>query len=632
MGKDQSNRRTSQSNKPIRPLSFAKVVLETSVPHLDREFDYQIPENLTGTIRIGTRVLVPFGRQRLNGWVVELFSKSNFQNKIAAIIKPIGSISTLKPQILDLAQFTATHFAGTVSDVLRFAIPPRHVKTENDFLKADTGDVEKKSLEGVLIQPQFILLNSTEKWQHVILNELTKCLNEQKKVLLVVPEHSHIISIIDELRDFKNDVKIAVLSAESPAAERYKNFLDVFFQKSDVVVGTRNAIFAPLEGNFTIIIYQEYSDIFQSPQAPYWNVSTVARYRTQLEKCNLIYVGYGMSVQRCKDILDSQLDLVINQEAPIRSSQVVVDTKSKINNESEFSSTLWQALAESKYGPVLVQVPRKGLANLLRCGKCFRVLSCASCSGMLKLIDNSTIPACVRCSNLQPRVECQVCGSAEYQILQSGQVGVLRILGSRFPGVKIYSSTREKRIMNVNQDPSIAVCTPGAAPEAKDGYRAIVILNALTQFSYPKLEIFQDTFNQWLGLLAQLKNHPQAKFVINGEIDEDFYQLFNNGKAFDFAAFEYQQRIKTDLPPALHSVIFRGMTKQINGIAEHVTDEENFKVLGPVVDPTNKEVSQLAVLDKNFPVLLKFATKITKEVSAKGKANLQIKVDSIDFI
>lgn len=633
MGDDKSNRRTTQSSRNLIPLSFAKVVIETSVPHLDREYDYAIPDQLSEAIQIGSRVQVPFGRQKLNGWVVEKFSKSAYESKIAQIIKPLGLIASLKPDILFLTQITAQHFVGTVSDVIRFAVPPRSAAVEKNYQQSEIRHSEQNSVDlQKSYTPQFLLLKTTESWQEVTWRQISRVLSANQKVLLVVPEHDQINQFLDYFKVKESKKTIAVLSAESAPSERYKNFLDILFGKIEIVVGTRNAIFAPLSGNFAIFILNEHSDIYQSPQAPYWQVAKVANWRFLNENCELTYLGYGMSIVRFQEIQNGEIELKINENALTRMSQVYKDSDSKIKNTDDYSATLWQALAESKYGPVLVQVPRKGLANLLLCETCFRVLSCKNCSGILKLIDNSAVPKCLRCASLHGEVTCRHCGSSNYRILQSGQTGVLKTLGIRFPGVKIHSSTKEKRVFRVDESPSITVCTPGAAPQAKAGYRSIVLLNAATSFSNPKLEVVTEVFNQWLSLLAQLKNHPQAKFVINGDIDDTFFNFIKHENILEFLSMEYEQRKAAGLPPVLASVVLRGDAKGLTTALAAVAKNEEIKVLGPVVDPYKSELLQAAILGKEINSLLEIAKNVARGASLKGKESLQVKVESIDFI
>src|SRR6266508_5084223 len=74
----------------------ARVVVDVPLFHLDRAFTYRVPERLRGSVWLGSRVKVPFGsRRRVDGWVVG-------------------------------------RYAGTLSDVLRLAVPPRVAAVERD--------------------------------------------------------------------------------------------------------------------------------------------------------------------------------------------------------------------------------------------------------------------------------------------------------------------------------------------------------------------------------------------------------------------------------------------------------------------------------------------------------------------
>ncbi|MGA1678927.1 MAG: hypothetical protein ACO39E_05735 [Candidatus Nanopelagicales bacterium] len=632
MGNDESHTRASHSVKSLRPLSFAKVVIESSVPHLDREYDYAIPEELIDEIKVGSRVQVPFGRQKVNGWVVERFFQSSFEKRIAKINKTIGRFATLQPHVLQIARLTAQYYAGTLSDVLRFAIPPRSAQVEKNFLPRETNKSSLSVATNSSPTARFLRMKTTEQWAEVVWNEVKTFRSQNKKVLIVVPEQDFINQFVEfaEKQDPKDP--FLILSADSAPARRYQNFLEISFGQVQLVIGTRNAIFSPVSGNFAVIILHEYSDIYQSPQAPYWQVPQVAKFRQMLEGCDVLYVGYGISVTRYKDLLDNDLTLAENKSAPRRVSEVLNDLDSRLSNSDDYSATLWQALSESKFGPVLVQVPRKGFANLLLCQNCFRVLSCSNCHGTLRLLDKSTIPQCLRCASLRSEARCRHCGSPGFKVLQSGQGGVLAQIGRRFPGIPVNSSTKEKRIFRIDDKPSITVCTPGAAPIAVAGYRSIVVLNASTQFSNPKLEVFQEVFNQWLGLISQLKNHPQAKFVIHGEVDESLFNFFKSENVFEFIKSQYDERQETKLPPITHSVTLQGASEQVLNVLEIAKDFSAIKILGPVADSTQEGMLQAALLANDVLPLVVFAKNAVAKASLRGKENLLIKVDSIEFI
>ena len=63
---------------------------------LDREFDYRIPPQLAGTVQIGSRVAVPFGRTKAQGYVVGLAESSSYGK-----LKEIGEVIGKKPRCRD---------------------------------------------------------------------------------------------------------------------------------------------------------------------------------------------------------------------------------------------------------------------------------------------------------------------------------------------------------------------------------------------------------------------------------------------------------------------------------------------------------------------------------------------------
>ena len=64
-----------------------------------------------------------------------------------------------------------------------------------------------------------------------------------------------------------------------------------------MVIGTRNAVFAPVNDLQLVIVWDDADDACWEPQAPYWNVRDVAVLRSQLEGCALLVGGPSRSVE-----------------------------------------------------------------------------------------------------------------------------------------------------------------------------------------------------------------------------------------------------------------------------------------------------------------------------------------------
>ena len=114
----------------------ARVVVDVALPHLDRTFDYAVPESMAATAVPGVRVGLRFSGQSVTGWVVERAATTEVAGPLAKLARVISPDPVLTPETIALARAVADRYAGTLPDVLRSAVPPRHAAAETAFLKS----------------------------------------------------------------------------------------------------------------------------------------------------------------------------------------------------------------------------------------------------------------------------------------------------------------------------------------------------------------------------------------------------------------------------------------------------------------------------------------------------------------
>ncbi|HMR14007.1 MAG TPA: hypothetical protein PKE42_09765, partial [Arachnia sp.] len=110
-------------------MSVARVAVDVPLAHLDRLFDYEVPEALAEAAVVGARVQVRFSGQQQRGWIVELADASEHP-ELAKLGKVISPEPIVTPRVYGMIRAVADHYAGTWPDVARLAIPPRHASTE----------------------------------------------------------------------------------------------------------------------------------------------------------------------------------------------------------------------------------------------------------------------------------------------------------------------------------------------------------------------------------------------------------------------------------------------------------------------------------------------------------------------
>jgi primosomal protein N' (replication factor Y) len=127
-------------------LPFCNVALP--VP-LRTTFTYAVPESLQGTVRPGSRVLVPFRKKAMVGVVVELAESAPQGTKIREITRVLDFVPALTPKLIELAHWIEGYYLAPIGEVFRAMLPPvTEVKSQRQILLTDAGHGAADSLSG----------------------------------------------------------------------------------------------------------------------------------------------------------------------------------------------------------------------------------------------------------------------------------------------------------------------------------------------------------------------------------------------------------------------------------------------------------------------------------------------------
>ena len=150
---------------------IARVTLEIAV---GKEFDYRIPEQLRGSVEVGSRVKVPFGPRQMMGVVTDVLDASPFA-KLRDILNVVGTTSLVTPNVLSLARWMAAYYCCPVEKALKSVLPDS-VRKEKEgwkerlFVRA----LPQVSDLPALSKRQSELWKVIEEWREIPLQELLK--------------------------------------------------------------------------------------------------------------------------------------------------------------------------------------------------------------------------------------------------------------------------------------------------------------------------------------------------------------------------------------------------------------------------------------------------------------------------
>ncbi|MFI7442126.1 primosomal protein N' [Nonomuraea indica] len=116
--------------EPAPESPVARVAVDNPLPHLDRLFDYLVPASMHESAQPGVRVRVRFAGKLVDGFLLDRAEHSDHPGRLTPLERVVSPERVLTPEIAGLARAVADRYAGTLADVLRLAVPPRHARTE----------------------------------------------------------------------------------------------------------------------------------------------------------------------------------------------------------------------------------------------------------------------------------------------------------------------------------------------------------------------------------------------------------------------------------------------------------------------------------------------------------------------
>ena len=592
-------------------LPVARVLVESSLPHLDRPFDYAVPAALDHAAQPGVRVKVSFNGQDLSGFVLERVAESDAGHTLVPLSKVVSPVPVLTPAVRDLATAVAARYAGTVSDVLRVAVPPRVARLEKEFPGAGaeagtvaepegTGQEDDDGLPSAPASawaayrngPAFLrhladggapraVLNPLQGygpagWPRLLAEAAAAAYAAGRGAVLVVPDYRDLDRLEDALKEVLPEEAVARLAADDGPTPRYRNFLRLLAGTARVAIGTRSAAFAPVKELGLVACWDDGDDLHIEQRAPYAHAREVLLLRAGQEGAACLLAGHARSTE-VQRLVDAGWALPVESEraATRRTVPRVVNTADSFEQERDPLATIarlpgaaWRAAKEGlERGPVLVQVARAGYAPSLACETCREPARCGACQGPLALAGTSAMPQCRWCSTPAPDWQCPHCGGRR---LRKGATGVLRTaeeLGRAFPGKTVITSSGDQVKASVGGGKALVVATVGAEPVADGGYAAALLLDGDSLLRRETLRAGEDTVRRWFNAAALVRPAPEGGLVVVTATETAAVGALLRWDPAGYAQRELSLRTELQLPPAVRIASVTGPRSAV----EHYT-------------------------------------------------------------
>jgi len=463
---------------------YAEILVEIKNKHVDKTFTYHVLDDLCSKIAVGKRVLVPFGKQQLEGYCLNLKSTCDFETK--DILEVLDEEPVLNQEMIllgeRLQQETLCSLSSCYATMLPKALKASKKSQVNkkivtflklgknkeeildeitskpqqdiinlfcdnlSVLKSKANQVSSSAVKTLLKKGYLIetleevyryQLNKEEKDESKVLNmDQQKCvqeiissqdsdvfllhgvtgsgktevylqvisqkLSEGKTALVLVPEISLTPQFVERFNKRFPDL-IAVLHSGLSDGERYDEWRKIMKRESQIVIGARSAIFAPLENIGIIIIDEEHSESYKQGNNPKYNTISIAKRRCQTHHCPLV-LGSATptldSMARAMKKVYHYLSLPKRANGAILPHIEIIDMQEEVKNRHMIlSRELECKIIEkiNKHEQVMLLLNRRGHSTVITCSNCGYTYRCPHCEISLTYHKSSGSLRCHYC-------------------------------------------------------------------------------------------------------------------------------------------------------------------------------------------------------------------------------------------
>ncbi|MEU6642970.1 primosomal protein N' [Saccharomonospora sp. NPDC046836] len=605
----------SGSNKgqrqPAESDPVARVIVDVPLAHLDRTFDYHVPRELDAAAVPGCRVRVRFAGQLVDGFLLERAATTEHQGKLAFLERVTSSEQVLPPALAALCRSVAQRYGGTLIDVLRLAVPPRHAKAEAEPPRAPAPTPAEPPVTGWNRYPWGPAFADAlragraahavwqalpgEDWPARLAELATTVVAAGKGAVLVLPDHRDVARVHAACAALAGADAVVALSADLGPAERYRRWLAVLRGAARIVVGTRAAMFAPVADPGLFVVWDDGDDLHADPHMPYPQVRDVLVLRAHAASASVLIAGHTRTAEAQLLLESGWAHPIVAAREELRACAPRVTPTGEdfdvARDEAARAARLPAVAFEAARAglaagaPVLVQVPRRGYVPGLACARCRTPARCRRCAGPLMLPGGGEagVPRCRWCGVADAAYRCGTCGSGRLRAVVVGAKRTAEELGRAFPGVAVRTSGGGEVLAGVPAKPSLVVATPGAEPVAEGGYGAALLLDGWALLGRQDLRAAEETLRRWMAAAALVRPaRAGGRVVVGADAAIPVVQALVRWDPGWHAELELADRKELGFPPAVRMASAEGTPDAVAALLDEITLPESAEVLGPV--------------------------------------------------
>lgn len=415
---------------------YADVIVDISAGALDRSFQYKIPEELSETIKEGSKVRVPFGKgnKLTDGYVIGLGCEPKCDESIIKYIEecPDSFISAME-RLIRLAAWIRQTYGSTFIQALKTVLPVKEKRkrkkksVDNEGSGSVLNEIPKLTESQCVVyesivseikgqgRPCLIRGVTGSGKTHIYMKLIADAFADGKQAILLIPEISLTWQTLSRFYSCFGDA-VGVLNSRLSKGERADLVENISSGVVRLVIGPRSALFAPFENLGLIIIDEEHDVSYQSEKTPRYHARETAKARADLEDASLVMGSATPSLEaryRCETGEYALFELDSRFAGAAMPDTEIVDMRLEGVRKTILSARLCEEIGKrlDAREQVMLFLNKRGHTGYYICRSCGHVIKCPHCDVALTYHTNGLL-MCHYCGYNHPMVKnCPKCGS-----------------------------------------------------------------------------------------------------------------------------------------------------------------------------------------------------------------------------
>ncbi len=614
---------------------------------------YRCPAELLGRVEPGMIISASLKNKITKGIIMgkSLKFPSGEMKEILAIH---GEAPVLSSTLILLLKWMAEYYLAEQGFVLKNMLPReafKKIKQKKTKMKQMTGhlssfiNINERSVSRVLdvikknTYETFLLHAPSSAYEYSVLMQI---ISEIKNVIILVPEVSFTNNLYPQLNERFGE-RVCLFHSGLSGGKRSEAIERILSGSSDIVLGTRSAVFTPLKQITFIAVLHEHSSSYKQEDGLRYHGRDVAVMRAYLEKAPILLSSICPSFESLFNCRRGKYKLLELEAGTKKPSIRIIDMRYEKLLKPYLSRKVIDAATRYLRGDnkVMFVINRRGYSTLLQCSDCNYIEECPVCKVPLVLHKQNILVKCHFCGyHAKVSESCSRCKGHNIQLLGAGTQRVQEDI-EKFLGIKTMrfdSDTFRKRseiesMVGAVHSDDIRIIVGTKIVTKRLGtsgrFSMAAILNTDLLLNIPDFRSMEKTYQEVMSIGDRIM--IPGEIFIQTRLPRNY--LFQCIKNYDHRTFfreEMSRRKSLRYPPYSRLLLMRFISKK--DLSEELSDiqkrnNKEVEILGPSLLKNKQGIYE-------FKLLLKSSVRGALHTAAKtileqyrGSKEVTIKVD-----